>query len=384
MPEAGWLLLLLFLGVCSLIVVAIMWPSFHRTRPAARAQPPTPLVADEAHQTTAATEVSSARPLAVNEWLELINDRPDEAPHTLIIGPSGTGKTTLAQAIVATRSGYLAILDPKWQPGRWGGLRAVPIDDDGRYTLLEETIKALLAELTSRLVSLKQGVTAFPELTIVAEEFPTLIGECPSAPSLFKQVGRLGRELRIRLVGLSQSERVKSLGIAGEGDARDNFTLIRLGKVAVDTLPRLRSTPRPAVLEWKGEHFELTLDGVPYFSSFRVPAARSWASYSAIALQSKQALKQPLEQELKQHESTQSDKNNAEILFSVDEVGVIVSLIISGTDKKTAIPLMPRYTRKQHRAYVTYYDRLTSAIQARQDQKAHPAQPPQHWKEGNP
>lgn len=30
MLEAGWLLLLLFLGVCSLFVVACMWPSFRR------------------------------------------------------------------------------------------------------------------------------------------------------------------------------------------------------------------------------------------------------------------------------------------------------------------------------------------------------------------
>jgi hypothetical protein len=31
MPEAGWLLLFLFLGVCALVVVALMWTPFRNT-----------------------------------------------------------------------------------------------------------------------------------------------------------------------------------------------------------------------------------------------------------------------------------------------------------------------------------------------------------------
>src|SRR5690349_18562465 len=41
--------------------------------------------------------------LAWREWSRLVNDRPDEVPHLGIEGATGTTKTTLAEAIVATR-----------------------------------------------------------------------------------------------------------------------------------------------------------------------------------------------------------------------------------------------------------------------------------------
>lgn len=248
MLEAGWLLLLLFLGTCSLIVVAVLWPSFHRAQQTVGGSRQT---VEEAHAfTTFQTEAAlpqeeapsvSIKILPVQGWLKIVNQQPDDAPHTLIIGTSGSGKTTLAQVIISTRAGKMAILDPKWSPGKWGGLPAVPIDDDGTYTQIEQAIKALLAELASRLVLLKQGTQHFSELTIVVEELPTVIDECPSGATLFKQIGRLGRELRIRLVGLSQSERVKSLGIVGEGDAKDNYLLMRLGKTAIALEPASRT-----------------------------------------------------------------------------------------------------------------------------------------------
>src|SRR5262245_40606968 len=41
----------------------------------------------------------SSVPLTLANWLAIVNDHPDDAPHTLIVGTTGTGKTTLAQAI---------------------------------------------------------------------------------------------------------------------------------------------------------------------------------------------------------------------------------------------------------------------------------------------
>jgi hypothetical protein len=346
MPEAGWLLLLLFLGLCSLVLVALFWPSFRRAT-TQKALTNTPIVLGEAHK-TAMTQLNT---LNLEQLLVIVNDRPDDAPHTLIVGTSGSGKTTLAQAIASARSGALAILDPKWQPGKWGGLPAVPIDDDGKYVQLETAITALLSELSTRLVSLKAGTRDFVEVTIIAEELPTLIQECPSAAQLFKQVGRLGRELRIRLVGLSQSERVKSLGVAGEGDARDNYTLIRLGKAAIDTLPETRALTRPAILEWKGEQYLLTLDGIMDFAKRSIPISRSWA----VVLPSGISQKQILQQDIKQ---------SHEIVFSVEEIAAIAFMIAKDVEKGSIIRSMPRYNRKQHQRYATFYERLLAAIRA--------------------
>jgi energy-coupling factor transporter ATP-binding protein EcfA2 len=322
------------------------------------------MIVEEAHKTSVKVGI---RTLSPSEWLARVNDNPDEAPHTLIIGPSGAGKTTIAQAIAATRPGYLAILDMKWQPGKWGGLPAIPIDDDGRYTQLEAALKALLAELSARLVSLKQGITEFPELAIIAEEWPTLTKECPSASELFKQVGRLGRELRVRFVGLSQSERVKSLGIVGEGDALDNYTVIRLGKAALDLVPEARTLERPAVLEWKGEQYLLTLAGIVYLSNRTMPPSRSWVMLERTNALQKQGLQHTLQQ-YSPHEILQGDtRKDTQLRFSVDEIGAIVSLILNNTDTANAVRQMPRYNRSKHKEYVAYYERLRDVLKAQQN-----------------
>jgi hypothetical protein len=354
MPEAGWLLLLLFLGLCSLIVVAVLWPSYRRAHAGVHQ------TIDEMHSFIAVEQSpempSSVRMLPVAGWLKIVNQQPDDAPHTLIIGSSGSGKTTLAQVIVSTRSGKVAILDPKWTPGKWGNLPSIPIDDDGTYTQIEAALKSLLSELNSRLVLMKQGQTSFDELTVVVEELPTVVDECPSGASLFKQIGRLGRELRIRLVGLSQSERVKSLGIAGEGDAKDNYLLIRLGKAAIAVEASSRTLSRPAVLEWRGEHHLMHLDGITYLARYPLPQSRSWSFQSV-------TVKQGLKLISKQGEEPSDPLS---LTLSAEEVGRVALLIIRGVERKEAIRAMPRYSRKQHKEYALFYDQLKDVLKEKQ------------------
>jgi len=305
----------------------------------------------------------------MREWLPIVNERPDDAPHTLIIGTSGTGKTTLAQALTVSRTGKLAILDPKWTPGRWGGLPAVAIDDNGGYTQIEAAIKVLLEELTARLVSLKQGVSDFDDLTIIAEELPTLVDDCPSASTLFKKIGRLGRELRIRLVGLSQSERVKSLGIAGEGDAKDNYTLIRLGKAAIGVVGEARTLPYPAVLEWRGEYYLMELGGILHLSQLPIPAFRYWPIAPPETVTLKHSLQQHQKERLKKNGTDEADSTPVNLQFSVEEIGSIASLIVSGVDKSKAVRAMPRYNRRQHKGYVAYYERLRQGMNTTKESK---------------
>jgi hypothetical protein len=371
MPEAGWLLLLLFLGICSLIVVAVLWPSFRRAQQtvggshqihneahAFTSRPPETTPALPISQEEGSSSSVSLRMLPVQGWLTIVNQQPDDAPNTLIVGTSGSGKTTLAQVIVSTRTGKVAILDPKWAPGKWGGLPAVPIDDNGKYTQIEAAIKALLGELSARLVLMKQGQSNFQELTVVVEELPTVVDECPSGAALFKQIGRLGRELRIRLVGLSQSERVKSLGIAGEGDAKDNYLLIRLGKSAIAVSSASRTLSRPAVLEWRGEQYLMLLDGITHLARYPLPEERSWAIQPGTTELNKQSLKLIPKQPQKQSEIADA----MFLTLTAEEVGKVAVLIIQGVERSKAIREMPRYNRKQHKEFSAFYDQLKASM----------------------
>jgi hypothetical protein len=213
-----------------------------------------------------------------NVWIKLVQDQIDKAPHTLIVGSTGSGKTWLAQAIIATRPGHVAILDPKWTPRKWGNAPAITIDDDLSYQSLEQACQLLLDELKKRQVALKHGQETFSPLTVVVEELPTLLDECPTAPILFKRLGQLGRELRIRVVGLSQSDRVKTLKLEGEGDARSNYLFIRLGEHAIRSCPASANQTRPACIEWHKETYPIETSRIPELIKQPISEERWWVA----------------------------------------------------------------------------------------------------------
>lgn len=211
-----------------------------------------------------------------NLWMKLAQEYVDEAPHILIVGSTGSGKTWLAQALATTRAGYVAILDPKWKPRKWGNAPAITVDDDLSYTSLERACQSLLEELKKRQVELKHGVETFQPLTVVVEELPTLLDECPSAALLFKRLGQIGRELRIRVIGLSQSDRVKTLKLEGEGDARSNYLFIRLGEHAIAVCPGAAELVRPATIEWQKRNYPIDVSRIPELIEQPISPDRWW------------------------------------------------------------------------------------------------------------
>ena len=198
-------------------------------------------------------------------WLHLLNDQHDALPHLMIIGVTGSGKTTTALAVLSQRDGECIILTPK-PDDHWGGLPVTTIDDDASYTTLADTFASLETEVKRRLVAAKRFQPIPTTLTIVCDDWPVLAKECrPVSTHMFKLVARLGRAMRIRLIVLSQSERVKTIGIEGEGDTLDNFAILTLTR------------QREAQLEWRGSTMTLDLDGVREAAHRSIPIERSWA-----------------------------------------------------------------------------------------------------------
>lgn len=177
----------------------------------------------------AAPPASGALPrLTTQQWMSDLNELPDTFPHLFVVGPTGSGKTTFTTALLSTRKGALVVITPK-PDDQWGGLASVTIDDDASFRSVQQMFSSLNGELKQRLVAVKRGQPCGAPLTIVLDDAPALLSEGgKEAASLLKLVARLGRSFRVRLVLLSQSDRVKALGLEGEGDALDNFTRVQL------------------------------------------------------------------------------------------------------------------------------------------------------------
>jgi hypothetical protein len=199
-----------------------------------------------------ADKAQAASALAVVPWREW-RLQAVKAHHLLVIGSTGSGKTTLVRALLTGKRGAVLILDPKNRPGKWGGIEAIGLDDQAEYTRIEQALQRVLHELRQRQRALNEGHDDFTPLTVVVDEAPDVAEECPTFPTVFKRVGSLGRELHISLIVLSQRRSVKALDISGDGEARDNFTKILMGGFARRVVPALEGQRHCAVLDAEGD-----------------------------------------------------------------------------------------------------------------------------------
>jgi hypothetical protein len=404
--DVGYVALLVLAG---LIALAVLWGVF-RISPLAllRIAFPYPLydrrdrlAPDEPRHVAPAHLDAPAPPsaglpqrLGMRPWLRLINDRTDEAPHLFLYGPTGSGKTLLAQVIAGDRGDDLCIIDPKPpRPGevKWGGLPYVMIDDDGGYTAIDTALRQVRAEGNRRLAAMKAGTAPATPLTIILDEYKTLARVCPdSAPALFLFLSDIGRELGMRLIVLSQSRLVKSLGIAGQGDTRDNFV-----EIVVDKQHR-------AMLTWDGSTYMLDTTRVAEVAARPLPHSRHWSpvrpnqheSLSSISerptssqLRSRLDSSAAFPQDMLRPVATRPD-NRAETdreysegsethfqaqesdnalslpVSAVAEIAQIAAAIARGKGKTEILKGLPGYSGRRHQYYSALYHEVHLALNA--------------------
>lgn len=193
--------------------------------------------------TTATTPVLQPSIQASVHILDLIAGK-----HVLIVGSTGTGKSTLAQWLASQLASQVRVYDPDATPQEWQGLEV--IGRGGDFPAIASAMEADLEELENRCqMRGKSGdaVLAGKDLALIAEEFPALANELDVASDWLGKIARRGRKPKMFLCALSQSDTVAALGIEGDGAIRSNFRYVRLGSHAVTHARKLK---RDDFIQW--------------------------------------------------------------------------------------------------------------------------------------
>ncbi|RMF05245.1 MAG: hypothetical protein D6768_01510 [Chloroflexi bacterium] len=195
--------------------------------------PPTTIEAQAWYtlRTPQSAQVSTTPALAANTSVELL-PALDAVQRCLIVGASNAGKTTLLQHLITRRlaSGKVVVIDPHAYPDKWSGCTVIGAGRD--YPAIDRALTALIQLMTKRYDEIGRGLVAegaHSSLVIIIDEWRAIVKNL--GKSAGKAIGALLTESRKAAFSVfiaTHSERVKALGIEGEGDLRDGFAIVRL------------------------------------------------------------------------------------------------------------------------------------------------------------
>jgi len=197
------------------------------------------------------------------DWQDFAN-RPKDFPHLALLAPTNGGKTTLVEWLCELLPGKTIAILPHWQSpdfatadlvigkGRNYGTDARPyqekedakgnittegmseVDDPDANTTVCQFLNWLVREGDRRYQLTPEGKFVGGEpINICLDELPAYANK-PGVKDALKVALFEYRKVGIRIIFLSQGFQVKTLGIEGESDLRDNLTWIRLGSMAIE------------------------------------------------------------------------------------------------------------------------------------------------------
>lgn len=159
----------------------------------------------------------------------------DSVQRCLIVGPSDTGKTTLLQWIVSRRlnTSKVIVIDPHAYPNKWPS-NCIVIGTGRNYAEISKALYALVQLMTKRYDEIGKGLVAemaHNRLTIVIDEWRAIVYNIKDASEAIKTLLTESRKAAFSVFVGTHSERVKALGIEGEGDLKDGFAVVRLSNI---------------------------------------------------------------------------------------------------------------------------------------------------------
>ncbi len=178
---------------------------------------------------------------------------PINKNHFMVVGPTEAGKSTAMRFILHGRrmDGHrLIALDPHYEPGAW--LDAEVYGGGRNFGEIEQFMAWMMDELNGRAQMLAQGHKDWGQpITVATDEMPAITDELgKDTAKIWKRWIREGRKFDLYFALSTQSDRVRTLGIEGEGDVLRNFgAVLYLGQTAVDKFGAItKRQTRPAVL----------------------------------------------------------------------------------------------------------------------------------------
>jgi len=215
---------------------------------------PQPVYVAPVPRTPAAPAAPAVRILSPYRFLEaLTTDR-----HVLLVGPSRSGKTTIANALTSQRSrtDRLVIFDPHYHPANWCGLPALRKAGE-----MDQGMVRLLVEFEQRKDQMAVGDESYAPITVFMDESPVLKDECPTYKRFIGKMLREALKYKIRLVVLTQSKQVRTMGIEGESDVLRNLVWVLLGEFAA-SVAGVDQIARPVALERAGQQIAVNTNGL--------------------------------------------------------------------------------------------------------------------------
>jgi len=188
-------------------------------------------------QVVAKAESTPPKVMTLEQVVGYINDKIDDVPHWFCKGGTGSGKSTfirLALAYRVARGENFVIMTGK-RTSVFEDVPCIGRDElvEGEwlvtYSQVQQQCRELLRELVRR-DHIPYNQRSFNVLNIVLDDASLLISEIEEAFMLVRQVGLLGRELKMRLIIATGSLLVKELGMEGRSDLRDHFAVITYNK----------------------------------------------------------------------------------------------------------------------------------------------------------
>ncbi|MCP4409467.1 MAG: hypothetical protein GY807_17295, partial [Gammaproteobacteria bacterium] len=151
----------------------------------------------------------------------------------LIVGQRDSGKTTILQHVISRRlsNSYVIVLDPHSHPTRWPqGCLVIGTERD--FPKIERALNGLMALMNKRYREIGRGIVRegdHQRMTVIIDEWRAIVYNLgKSASDIIKTLLAESRKTNIDVFVGTHSERVKALGIEGEGDLKEGFVIVRL------------------------------------------------------------------------------------------------------------------------------------------------------------